>query len=166
MAMAFTENIQCDKQLVSSGALLHDIGRAVDHSIYHACMGAKITEDLGLSEDITEIVRRHTGAGLDEFDVEEFGLPPADYIPRTIEQKIVAHADNMVSDNRLVVHSYSVDRLRTKGSDRGADRIANLHKELSKLYGSDLDLLVEKMGTYPEMTGIFEEFTVPRECRF
>ena len=165
MAEAFVERIDCDRELVCAGALLHDIGRSVTHSIEHAVIGHSIVCDMGLPDEIAEIVRRHTGAGLDVEDAKGFGLPDADYIPRTIEQKIVAHADNMVSDNRFVTHDYSVDRLRNKGSDRGADRMEALHKELSDLYGEDLDVLVNELGPYPQLKGACAPFTVPEGFR-
>jgi uncharacterized protein len=140
--------------LVISGALLHDMGRAVDHSIMHAFVGAKMAEDMGLPRELVDIIRKHTGAGLDERDVAELALPPGDYMPRTIEEKIVAHADNLVSDNRVVNHRYSVEKLRNKGADRGAERIEMLHWELSRLYGMDLDVILDIIGEYPKLKGI------------
>ncbi len=79
------------------------------------------------------------------------GLPPGDYMPKTLEEKIVAHADNMVSDNRVVRHTHSVEKLRNKGANRGADRIEALHRELSELYGEDLDVIPDKIGQYPDL---------------
>lgn len=138
-------------ELVTAGALLHDIGRSVDHSIMHAYIGSQIAEAYGLPKELVDIIRKHTGAGLDAEDVEEMGLPPADYMPRTIEEKIVAHADNMVSDNRVVEHTYSVNKLRSKGAFRGADRIEALHRELSGLYGGDLDTIPGRIGELPDL---------------
>lgn len=140
-----------DVELVTAGALLHDIGRSVDHSIMHAYIGSQIAEAYGLPKGLVDIIRKHTGAGLDAEDVEEMGLPPADYMPRTIEEKIVAHADNMVSDNRVVEHTYSVNKLRSKGAFRGADRIEALHRELSGLYGEDLDTIPGRIGELPDL---------------
>lgn len=165
MAEAMARRIDCDIDLLRAGAFLHDIGRSVDHSIMHAVIGASIADDLGLPREVVEIIRKHVGAGLDEQDVIEMGLPKGNYIPDTIEQKIVCHADNMVSDNKFVPHTYSVDRLMHKGSVRGARRIADLHKELSKLYGEDLDSLVLALGPYPNMKGACAPFTVPPEAR-
>ena len=142
---------EADMDLVVAGALLHDIGRSVDHSIMHASIGASIAEGLGLPGEIVEIIRKHTGAGLDAVDVEELGLPSGDYMPRTIEEKIVAHADNMVSDNRVVPHDHSVNKLAAKGAFRGAERIELLHMELSDLYGEDLDSLIGRIGEYPRL---------------
>lgn len=140
-----------DRDLVTAGALLHDIGRSVDHSIMHAYIGSQIVSAYGLPQELVDIVRKHTGAGLDEQDVKEMNLPPADYMPRTLEEKIVAHADNMVSDNRVVDHMHSVNKLRNKGADRGADRVEALHQELSKLYGEDLDVIPRRIGEIPDL---------------
>lgn len=138
-------------ELVTAGALLHDIGRSVDHSIMHAYIGSQIAASYGLPQEIVDIIRKHTGAGLDAEDAEEMGLPPADYMLRTVEEKIVAHADNLVSDNRVVDHMHSVSKLRNKGAIRGADRIEALHQELSKLYGEDLDVIPERIGELPDL---------------
>jgi len=142
--------------MVIAGALLHDIGRAKDHSIMHAYLGSKMVEEYGLPSELVDIVRKHTGAGLDQDDVEEMGLPPGDYMPRTIEEKIVAHADNLVSDNRVVDHNHSVSKLINKGAFRGADRIELLHLELSALYGEDLDVMPSRIGEYPKLKTVDE----------
>ena len=147
------KGFDADKELVIAGALLHDIGRSVDHTIRHAIIGAGIAESLGLPNEIVEIIRKHIGAGLDEMDIREFNLPVADYVPRTIEEKIVAHADNLVSDDRIVPHSHSSEKLRRKGSERGAMKIERLHSELSAMYGKDLDCMVGVLGEYPEFKG-------------
>ena len=115
-----------DPELTMAGALLHDIGRSVDHSIMHAYIGSQIVQAEGMPQELVDIVRKHTGAGLDEEDVAEMNLPPADYMPRTLEEKIVAHADNLVSDNRV-------------------------HRELSRLYGEDMDVIPERIGQYPDL---------------
>jgi uncharacterized protein/tRNA (cytidine56-2'-O)-methyltransferase len=144
-------NIDADRDLVIAGALLHDIGRSVDHSVLHAYIGSQIVLRNGLSFELAEIVRKHTGAGLDALDVQEMGLPEGDYIPKTIEEKIVAHADNLVSDNRVVAHDHSVSKLVAKGAYRGAERIEALHMELSDLYGEDLDCIPGIIGEYPKL---------------
>ena len=116
-----------------------------------AYLGAQIAEKKGLPKCLVEIIRKHTGAGLDDQDVKEMGLPPGDYMPKTLEEKIVAHADNMVSDNRVVPHRHSVDKLMFKGAERGALRVEMLHKELSDLYGCDLDTIIDEIGEYPKL---------------
>ena len=153
VAEEMMKKIDCDRDLVIAGALLHDIGRAKDHSILHAMIGADMAKDLGLPSEVVEIIRKHTGAGLDQQDIEEMNLPQGDYIPRTVEEKIVAHSDNMVSDNTVVSHMHSVEKLVMKGSRRGAEKIERLHLELSKLYGEDLDVIVGILGERPRLVG-------------
>jgi uncharacterized protein/tRNA (cytidine56-2'-O)-methyltransferase len=115
--------------------------------------GAEMAEKMGLPKELAEIIRKHTGAGLDSTDISELGLPDGDYIPRTIEERIVAHADNLVSDNRIVPHTFAVEKLMRKGSERGARRIEALHADLSKMCGRDLDGIASELGEYPELTG-------------
>ena len=151
VAEEMLSRIDANRELVMAGSLLHDIGRSVDNSITHALIGSEMIGGMGFSEELVSIIRKHTGAGLDAADVGEMGLPPGDYMPKTIEEKIVAHADNLVSDNRVVGHTHSVEKLRNKGAVRGADRMESLHWELSKLYGMDLDVIADVIGEYPKL---------------
>lgn len=152
VADEMTKRISCNKKLVVAGAMLHDLGRAKDQSIKHAYIGAEIANSLGLPYELICIIRKHTGAGLNSQDVKELGLPPGDYMPKTIEEKIVAHADNMVSDDVVVSHMHSVEKLMTRGANRGAQKIVNLHLELSKMYGEDLDVIVHTLGKHPGLS--------------
>ena len=154
VAEQMLEGIDANRDLVIAGALLHDIGRSIDHSVMHAYYGWQIVMRRHLPQELAEIVRKHTGAGLDAVDVAEMGLPDGDYMPKTIEEKIVAHADNLVSDNRVITHDYSVSKLVSKGAYRGAERIEALHMELSDLYGEDLDCIPDIIGEYPKLMRI------------
>ena len=154
VAAAISKGFTADAELITAGALLHDLGRAKDHTIMHANAGADAAERLGLPEELVSIIRKHIGAGLDEQDAEELGIPKRDYIPRTIEEKLVAHADNMVSDNRVVGHTHTVEKLKMKGSARGAERVSMLHKELSAAYGKDLDAVALSLGEFPAFGGL------------
>jgi uncharacterized protein len=89
--------------LVDEGAMLHDIGRARTHGINHAQIGAEIARGLGVSEKVVRIIECHIGAGLTSDESTLLGLIPRDCMPRTLEQKIVAHADNMVQDTRICI---------------------------------------------------------------
>ncbi len=142
-----------DVPTVSRGALLHDLGRCREMGITHAVVGASIAEGRGLAEELVEIIRRHIGAGIDEEEARELGLPPGDYFPRSLEQKVVAHADNLTSDNRLVPSGRTAEKLRSRGQLRAAERVEGLHSELSALCGRDLDSLVARMGRRPPLTG-------------
>jgi uncharacterized domain HDIG len=85
-----------DVALVEIGGLLHDLGRAKTHGLDHAVVGVRLAEKHGIEKPVLEIIKKHIGAGITPEEAEFFGLPDDDYIPRTWEEKIVAHADNMV----------------------------------------------------------------------
>lgn len=91
-----------DSGLVHSGAMLHDLGRSKTHSIHHAGVGADLAESLSLPSEIHDIIQNHTGAGLSEDDCVLLNIPPKNCIPKTFEEKIVAHADNLVKGVREI----------------------------------------------------------------
>jgi uncharacterized protein (TIGR00295 family) len=62
--------------------------------------GAKIAIELGLPLSIVNIIERHVGAGIPFEEAENLGLPPKDYIPITLEEKIVSHADNLIDNDQ------------------------------------------------------------------
>jgi len=84
-----------DKQLVIAGAMLHDIGRSVDHTIFHAVKGVEILKKENLDSRILSIVRNHIGTGIEKKEAIKLGLPPRDYIPQTIEEILVSYSDNL-----------------------------------------------------------------------
>ncbi|MEO2117998.1 MAG: TIGR00295 family protein [Methanocaldococcus sp.] len=91
-----------DVELVRLGGLLHDIGRSKTHGIEHGVVGAEILRELGFDEKLALIAERHIGAGITKEEAIELGLPPKDYLPITLEEKIVAHADNLIFGNKRV----------------------------------------------------------------
>lgn len=103
MAAAYRKHgINVDLKLVEIGALLHDIGRARTHKIDHGVIGAKIARSKHLAEPIVQIIERHLLAGITAQEAQKFGLPVKDYLPHTIEEKIVLYADKRISGPRRV----------------------------------------------------------------
>jgi len=94
--------------LVAEGSMLHDIGRGTTHSILHAQQGADHLRSLGISEEIARIVECHTGAGLTADECTLLRLSPRDCMPRTTEEKIVTHADNLIEGRRRVIIGESI----------------------------------------------------------
>jgi uncharacterized protein (TIGR00295 family) len=144
MAVNIARRTNADLQLVEVGALLHDIGRAKTHGVMHAIAGAEIAEKLGLPRSICHIIERHVGAGIPQDEAVRLGLPPGEYVPVTMEEKIVAHADNLVDGNVCQPIEYEVERARSQGLDEYADRLVQLHRELSDRCGIDLNELCHK----------------------
>ncbi|MDH4163868.1 MAG: HDIG domain-containing protein [Nitrospirota bacterium] len=84
-----------DVDLVRQGGLLHDIGRSRTQGIGHALAGVEIGRGLGFSPALLNIIERHIGAGITAGEAERLGLPRRDYLPITVEEKIVSYADNL-----------------------------------------------------------------------
>ena len=93
---------EADRHLVEEGSMLHDYGRCVTHSIRHAQAGADMLRSKGVPEAIARIVECHTGAGLNPDECTLLGLEPRDCVPRTTEEKIVCHADNLIAGKKRV----------------------------------------------------------------
>ena len=141
LAIKIAEKTGADRRLVLAGALLHDIGRTKTNGIDHAKVGGEILRGLKIDERLAKIVERHTGAGIPASEAKELGLPERDFVPVTLEEKIVAHADNLFSGVNRIPLEEVLRNYRRKSLDQAAKRIEALHKELSALSNIDLDLL-------------------------
>jgi len=106
------------KKLVLAGAMLHDLGRCRSHGMDHAVIGSEMLRKDGFDERIAKIVERHIGAGLTAKEAKSFGLPEKDYIPETIEEKIVALADNLVSNRRILSKEEYLKAVKEKFSNQ------------------------------------------------
>ncbi|KAF5089010.1 TIGR00295 family protein [Methanobacterium aggregans] len=121
-----------DVDLVEEGALLHDIGRSKTHSIFHGVVGAEILRKREFPIEVQRIAERHIGAGIPQLEAEALGLPAKDYIPITLEEKIVAHADNLVHGTEEVGINFVIKKWEKRlGSDHPSiPRILKLHEEI------------------------------------
>lgn len=84
-----------NKELAIAGAMLHDIGRSVDHTIFHAVKGVEILKEENLDPRVLSIVRNHIGTGIEKEEAIKLGLPSGEYIPQTIEEILVSYSDNL-----------------------------------------------------------------------
>lgn len=123
-----------------AGALLHDIGRSQTQLVGHGYVGAGILEKEGVDPVVVEIVRRHVGAGISPEEAVTLGFPPGDYIPRTLEQKVVCFADKMLDGDRARPFEEEVKRFVKKGHD--VQRLRKLKKDVDDAVGGDAEKLV------------------------
>lgn len=121
-----------DLSLVKAGAIFHDVGRSKTSGIKHAIEGAKILRANHFPEEIVNIVERHIGAGLTCEEAVSLGLPPKDYMPITLEEKLVAHADNLVHGTKKVDLDFVIEKwARKMGADHPSiSRLKQLNVEL------------------------------------
>ena len=103
--------IQVDMDFLTEAALLHDIGIKQCHApeigcfgtepyIRHGVLGRKIVEAEGYPRHAL-VCARHTGTGITRAEVRMQGLPlpEDDYLPVTIEEKLICAADKFYGKN-------------------------------------------------------------------
>jgi uncharacterized protein (TIGR00295 family) len=137
---AVEEGHQLDEGAAVAGALLHDIGRTQTQLVSHGYVGAGILEKEGVDPIVVEIVRRHVGAGISPEEAVSLGFPPGDYIPSTLEQKIVCFADKMLDGDRARPLEEEVKRFAKKGHD--VARLRRLKEDVSAAVGTDAESLI------------------------
>jgi len=137
------KGIAVDLNLVEIGGLLHDLGRSKTHSIAHGIEGAKILRSLNLSSDddkifiekLARICERHIGAGIAQDEAIMLGLGEKDYLPETIEEKIVAHADNLVDGDKVAGIEQTIENFEKKlgKGHKAVKRIVELNEYINSL---------------------------------
>ncbi len=142
LAVKFARRCGADVRLVEIGGLLHDLGRCKAHTIVHAVEGAKIARERRLPKELVDIIERHIGAGITSDEARKLGLPEKDYVPVTLEEKIVSHSDNLLAGTKRTTVKEAVGYLVREGHAEAARRILELHKELSSRCGVDLDVIL------------------------
>ncbi len=124
-----------DKNLIKRGALLHDIGRSQSNDIDHAYLGTLILKKHNYSNDIISIVEKHIGTGITLEESKNLKIPTKDYTPKTIEEKIVSHADNLTNGYKEVTIDFTANKWRI--------RLGENHPSIKKLYKNHRELVTE-----------------------
>jgi len=122
-----------DLSLVETGALLHDLGRSKTHSVNHAIEGMKLAQTEDLPDTIINIVKRHVGAGITSEEAEQLNWPKDNYIPQTLEEKIVCYADKCISGDKRIPVEETIKQLYDQKLDDAAERVRKLHNEIISL---------------------------------
>lgn len=135
LEIADSLKVPVDRELVEKGAVYHDIGRAKTHGIEHAVVGAQMARELGLEEPVVRIVERHIGSGIAKEEARQLGLPEKDYIPESLEEKIVAYADNLLNGSKVVSFGEALERFKkVLGPEHPAiERFIKMHEEIESL---------------------------------
>lgn len=113
-----------DPDMVETAAMLHDIGifltdadgidcHSTEPYIRHGILGAALLRSEGMLEEVARVAERHTGAGITAEDIESMGLPlpPGDYMPETLLEKLICYADKFYSKTNLA-SAKSIERVR------------------------------------------------------
>jgi len=130
--------VKLNEELIEIGGLLHDIGRAKTHGFNHALIGGKMLRERGFSENLARICETHILGGLDKEDAKEVDLPEKDYLPVSLEEKIICLADKYIAGTKDVRLEQRFEKWFSKyGKTRilvkAKRRIEQLKKEIESL---------------------------------
>ncbi|MCL2156985.1 MAG: TIGR00295 family protein [Methanobrevibacter sp.] len=131
-AMEISKNFDVDEDLIKKGSLLHDIGRSRTNGINHAIIGSKIAIEHGFSNEVASIIEKHIGSGIRKKEAITLGLPIKDYLPVTLEEKIVSHSDNLFNGSKEVNIEFVANKWKKRlaNPDEAIYRLKKMHSEL------------------------------------
>lgn len=131
-AIEISKNFDVNKDLIKKSSLLHDIGRSKTNNIDHAIVGSKLAIKHGISQEVANIIEKHVGSGITKKEAIELGLPKKDYLPMTLEEKIVSHSDNLINGSKEVDIDFVINKWqkRLANADEAIYRLKKAHSEL------------------------------------
>ncbi len=135
-----------DMKFVEEAAMLHDIGIFMTDApsilchgtlpyICHGIAGAGLLEAEGLPRH-ARVAERHTGAGLTREDIitQNLPLPHTDFLPETLEEKLICYADKFFSKSGNPHEEKSLEKVMVQMKSHGEDTF-NRFMELHLLFG-------------------------------
>ena len=165
-----------DANLVTAGALLHDIGTyrvfaagadgstvadlasaaahpgalAFDRTRYilHGLLGYELLRSEGVDEELARFCRNHTGLGLTRQAVidQHLPLPPDDYVPDNPEQEIVMLADKYHTKN--VPPQFVSPETAARRAGRFGEENERRQRALTERYGVTEEALAALAAEY------------------
>lgn len=151
---ALSLSADCNRDFVETAAMLHDIGiifcnapgiecYGTEPYIRHGICGANYLREhaaeWGMTaeeiEPYARVCERHTGSGLTLNDIKEqnLPLPEMDFLPETLEEKLICYADKFFSKTRPEEEK-TIDQVLRSMNKFGTDAAARFD-ELHKLFG-------------------------------
>ena len=138
--------VDIDEKSILRGAILHDIGRSKEHSVRHGFIGGEILRKDGYDRKVIKIVENHVGGGIDKQDCAKLGLPERDFIPTSLEEKIVCLADKYVEDNQIKPLQETIskfDKILGEGN-KVNKRILKIKKEIELLAKEGMESIINE----------------------
>jgi uncharacterized protein (TIGR00295 family) len=161
-AALLAERSNANVRLVIAGALLHDIGRSKTHRIAHVTASVDIARSWKVPESVVRIIQRHIGAGLTSEEAEALSLPPGEYMPETLEEKIVCHSDNLIDGENIISLEDAIAHFESKGLQIAAERLMAMSEEIESVVGERPDILLRKMDPLARLKGPCTDYASPR----
>lgn len=137
-------NLDIDSDEVEAAAMLHDIGifltdapgidcHGSEPYLLHGRLGAELLRREGAPESIARVAERHTGVGITDEEISRLSLPlpPGDYMPHSLLERLICYADKFYSKSGDMKEK-SLERVMdsmSRLSPGSLDRFIKLHDE-------------------------------------
>ncbi len=144
-AASMHPELKIDVQFVKEAGMLHDIGIFMTDApaihcygkepyLRHGILGAELMRKEGFPRR-ARVCERHTGAGLtaEEIEAQNLPLPHRNFLPETIEEKLVCYADKFYSKTHPTQEK-SVEQAIASLQKFGGDGAARF-EEWVKMFG-------------------------------
>lgn len=128
--------LNIDRTFTLEASMLHDIGvtrcdapsihcHGKEPYIRHGTAGAEILRAEGLPLH-ARVAERHTGSGISaEYIItHNLPLPPKDFLPETIEEKLICYADKFFSKSRRPDEEKSIEKIMAQMASFGPDSLS------------------------------------------
>jgi len=146
-----------DPGFLWSAALLHDIGRYVTHDpIRHGVAGYDLLTRLGHQPE-AHVCASHILFGLEACEAVRFGLPARDFVPRTVEERLVPLVDFLMEFDKptTLARRFSSLFKRNAGNefflsrlDRARERAHIFMSQLSDEVGEPIEGIIASRGKH------------------
>ena len=152
--VSYHPELQLDAQFIEEAAMLHDLGIFMTDApgiqcfgsqpyICHGRLGAEILRKEGY-ERHARVCERHTGAGITEAQIiaQNLPLPHQDFLPETMEEKVICYADKFFSKTHLDREKTieKAEKSLMKFGEEGVKRF----QQWERMFESNSNLLNEK----------------------
>ncbi len=150
------KHLDVNNDILEAGCLLHDIGtyalfdsKGLDGNEHnykqHAIFGAALAIEEGFDERIADMIRTHVLMGLtkEEIVANNFGMPRKDYIPATIEARLLCYADRFHSKHPTF-NAYEPFLMRL--SEQLPEQAVKLRAGAAEFGIPDVEALAQKYG--------------------
>ena len=145
------KNRPIDRSFLWSAALLHDIGRYRTHDpLLHGVEGYKLLWKLGFHKE-AYVCASHILFGLHAEEASKLGLPGRDFVPRTIEEKLIPLVDYLIEYDQPTTLDRRFSSLRERndgnapflnGLDRAQASARLFMTQLEEIIGESVESIV------------------------
>lgn len=145
------QNRSIDCSFLWSAALLHDIGRYRTHDpLLHGAEGYKLLSMLNYEKE-AYVCASHILFGLNAAEAKHLGLPACDFVPHSIEEKLVSLVDFLIEYDQPTTLDRRFSSLRERNGgnsffasrlDRAQESARRFMKQIEEEIGKSVEGVV------------------------